>query len=265
MPDLLRFDGKTIALTGAASGIGAATLELLNATDAAIHAIDLAPIASGTHTSHQADLGDPVSVAELIELLPASVDVLVNCAGLPNGGRFTPEQIMAVNWFGLRMLTEGVLPKMPDGSAVVHVASTAARNWRLRQPELAELLAIESFDETMAWVASHGEVVGDGYAFSKEAVSYYTLQRSTSSLQAGVRMNSVSPGVTDTPIAADFVAGVGADAIEQAIATAGRIAQPEEMAPSLLFLADEPSSSFINGVNLTLDRGVKAARIMGEF
>ena len=265
MHNLLRFDGRTIALTGAASGIGAATLDLLNTTGADVHAIDLAPIAPGSHTSHRADLGDPGSVAELIEHLPARVDALVNCAGLPNGGRFTAQQIMAVNWLGLRMLTEGVLPRMPEGSAVVHVASTAARNWQLHQPELAELLSIESFSETMAWVSSHDGVVGDGYALSKEAVCYYTLHRSASSLEQGVRMNSISPGVTNTPIAADFVSGVGADVIDQAIASAGRIAQPEEMAPSLLFLADELSSSFISGENLTLDRGIKAARIMAEF
>lgn len=183
MHNLLRFDGKTIALTGAASGIGAATLDLLNSTGAAVHAIDLAPETPGPHTSHRADLGDPVSVAELLEQLPTQIDALVNCAGLPNGGRLTPEQIVAVNWFGLRLLTEGVLPKMPEGSAVVHVASTAARNWRLRQPELAELLSIESFSETMAWLASHDEVVGDGYALSKEAVCYYTLFRSASSVE----------------------------------------------------------------------------------
>ncbi len=281
MHKLLHFEGKTIAITGAASGIGAATLDLLNATAADVHAIDLAALPAGPQANYQADLGDPASVAELIDHLPTNIDALINCAGLPNGGRFTATQIMAVNWCGLRMLTEGVLPTMPEGSAVVHVASTAARNWQTHQPELAELLAIESafdetafgetafgetaFDKTMDWVSSHEAVVGDGYALSKEAVCYYTFHRSATALLRGVRMNSVSPGVTNTPIAADFVAGVGADAIERAVALAGRIAEPEEMAPALLFLADELSSSFISGVNLTIDRGIKAARIMGEF
>lgn len=265
MHELLRFTGKTIALTGAASGIGAAALGLLARTDADVHAIDLAPTAADSCTVYQADLGDPDSVAELIERLPQRVDALINCAGLPNGGRFTPAQIMAVNWCGLRMLTEGVLPKMPPGSAVVHVASTAARNWRAHQPQLAELLTIESFDATMAWADANPDVVGDGYALSKEAVCYYTFHRSASSVARGVRMNSVSPSVTNTPIAIDFVAGVGAEAIDRAIESAGRIAQPEEMAPALLFLADQPSSSFISGIDLTLDRGVKATRIMGEF
>lgn len=265
MHDLLRFTGKTIALTGAASGIGAATLDLLNRTEAEVHAIDLAPLPTGPYTSYRTDLGDPSSVAELIDQLPGRVDALVNCAGLPNGGRFTPEQIMSVNWFGLRMLTEGVTSRMPPGSAVVHVASTAARNWELRQPQLAELMSIESYEDTMAWVAANSGAVGDGYALSKEAVWYYTLQRSASFVERGIRMNSASPSVTNTPIAADFIAGVGAAAIDQAIESAGRIAQPEEMAPALLFLADELSSSFISGINLTLDRGVGASRIVAGF
>ena len=124
--------------------------------------------------------------------------------------------------------------------------------------------AYYSFDETMAWVASNSELVGDGYALSKEAVCYYTVRRSAASLARGVRMNSICPGVTNTPIAGDFVAGLGADVIDRAIASAGRIAQPHEMAPAILFLADELSSSFISGVNLTIDRGVKAARITGQ-
>jgi NAD(P)-dependent dehydrogenase (short-subunit alcohol dehydrogenase family) len=171
---------------------------------------------------------------------------------------------MAVNWFGLRLLTETVLPTMPEGGSVVHVASTAGRNWQIRQTELAELLGIESFDETMKWVAANGELVGDGYSLSKEAVCYYTLRASADSLARGVRMNSICPGVTDTPIAADSVAGLGAEVIDRAIESAGRIAQPHEMAPALLFLADELSSSFISGVNLTIDRGVKAVRITGQ-
>ena len=265
MHDLLRFAGKTIALTGAASGIGAATLKLLSETGADVHAIDLAPIDPGPYASYRADLGKPDSIDELVGRLPDSIDALINCAGLPNGGRFTPAQIMAVNWFGLRMLTEKLMATMPKGSAVVHVASTAARNWHERQPALAELLTIESFDETMAWVAANSDVVGDGYALSKEAVCYYTFQRSGSAVANGVRMNSVSPSVTDTPIAADFVAGVGAAAIDKAIESAGRIAQPEEMAPAILFLADELSSSFISGIDLTVDRGVGATRSMSGF
>ena len=147
MHDLMKFAGKTVVLTGGASGIGAATLDLLSRTEADIHVVDLAPISSGAATSYQTDLGDPTAFADLVRALPANVDSLINCAGLPNGGRFTAAQVMAVNWFGLRLLTEKLLVGMPVGGSVVHVASTAGRAWAEREDSLKQLLAIETFDE----------------------------------------------------------------------------------------------------------------------
>ena len=265
MHDLLNFANKTVVLTGAASGIGKATLELLAQTEAEVHAVDLAPMGSNSAQTYQADLGEPAEIDDLVEALPKKVDCLLNCAGLPNGGRFSPAQIMAVNWFGLRMLTESLLRSMTSGSSVVHVASTAGRAWPDHKAELEELLSLEGLAETMEWVDANPAVVGDGYSLSKEAVVFYMLNRSTEIIKQDIRMNSVSPGVTETPIAEDFRAGVGDDVIDRAIEVSGRIAQPEEMAPALLFLADERSASYINGVNLTVDRGISAARTTGRF
>lgn len=265
MHELLKFAHKTVVLTGAASGIGKATLELLALTEAEVHAVDLARMGPSSAQTYQADLGKPAEVDDLVGALPDRIDCLLNCAGLPNGGRFSPAQIMAVNWFGLRMLTESVLQSMPSGGSVVHVASTAGRAWPDHKSELGQLLSLQDFAETLDWIAANSELVGDGYALSKEAVVFYTLNRSTETIKQDIRMNSVSPGVTETPIADDFRAGVGDEVIDRAIEVSGRIAQPEEMAPALLFLADERSASYINGVNLTVDRGVNAARTTGRF
>ena len=125
-------------------------------------------------------------------------------------------------------------------------------------------MAAGRFDQGLAWVEGHPEVVGDGYAFSKEAVQYYTLWRAVQLLPTGVRMNSVCPGITATGIMADFRRGLGDDIIDHAEAVAGRMADPTEMAPAMLFLADPASSSYLNGVNLNIDRGTGAARLTGQ-
>ena len=263
MGQLLDFTGRTVVITGAASGIGAATAELLAAQGAEIHALDIVPVAN-TAGFHSCDLGRPDSIESAAERLPDTIHALMNCAGVPNGGRFSPEQVMRVNWLGLRHLTELLLPRIASDGAVVHIASTAGREWSQRIEHHKALMDARTFEAGLAWVKAHHEVCGDGYSFSKEAVQYYTLWRSVQLLPTGVRMNSVCPGVTDTSIVADFRRGLGDAIIDHAAAVAGRMAAPAEMAPAMLFLADPASSSYLNGVNLNIDHGTGAARVTDQ-
>ncbi len=265
MGNLLDFSGKTVVLTGGASGIGAATAALALDRGAEVHVLDIAA-QPGTGSARwvRCDLGDPMSIDDAVAALPSHIDALLNCAGVPNGGRFTPSEIMAINWLGLRHLTEAALDRLADGGAVVNVASTAGRDWPARADAHAALMAATDFDAGLAWVKSNGDLVGDGYAFSKEAVQYYTQWRAVQLLPTGVRMNSVCPGVTDTAIVADFRRGLGDAIIDHAAAVAGRMADPSEMAPALLFLADPVAASYVNGVNLNVDRGTGAARNTGQ-
>ena len=264
MGKLLDFNGKRVVITGAASGIGAATTARLIKHGAEVHALDVAPVDHDVEV-HLCDLNDPRSIDAVIEKLPSTIDVVMNCAGVPNGGRFTPEEVMRINWLGLRHLTEGLLPRVPSGGAVVHIASTAGRQWSLRAEQHHQLMAAADFEAGLNWLQDCSHDWGDGYAFSKEAVQFYTLWRSVQLLPRGIRMNSVCPGVTDTSLVADFRRGLGDDIIDQAKAVAGRMARPDEMAPAMLFLADEASSSYLNGVNLNIDRGTSAARASGQF
>lgn len=263
MPGLMDFRGRRVVITGAASGIGAATAARLVEHGAHVHALDIGPVESAV-SYHQVDLGQQASIDAAVATLPAEIDVVMNCAGVPNGGRFGPAEVMAVNWLGLRHLTEQLLPRIPSGGAVVHIASTAGRAWPERRTELEALMAAGTFDAGAAWVDANLGTCGDGYAFSKEAVQYYTLWRAVQLLPTGVRMNSVCPGVTATRIVPDFRRGLGDELIDHAQAVAGRMAEPEEMAPAMLFLADHASSSYLNGVNLNIDRGTAAARLTDQ-
>ena len=260
---LLNFVGKTVVLTGTSSGMGAEALRMFSEADANVHAIDIVEPSNGAAndiTYHRCDLGDRQQIDQTTAALPGGIDVLVNCAGVPNGGRFTGRQVMQINWLGLRHLTESLLPRMDDGGSVVHIASTAGRDWSSRTGTHGELMAAATFDEGMGWLDSNEDVVGDGYVLSKEAVQYYTLWRSVQLLPRGIRMNSVCPGITDTQIIGDFRKGMGEQVIDHAAAVAGRFADPSELVPAMMFLADNHSSSYINGVNLNIDRGTGAAR-----
>ena len=260
MGRLLDFSTKSLVVTGGSSGIGAATVALALQQGATVHVLDIAEPSDDRVSFERCDLGDPDSIDAVLDVLPSRFDALMNCAGVPNGGRFSPDDVMAVNWLGLRHLTESLLARIPDGGAVVNVASTAGRDWAARIDHHRELMAAEGFEAGKAWLEAHRSLWGDGYAFSKEAVQYYTLWRAVQLLPTGVRMNSVCPGVTNTTIVADFRKGLGDEIIDHAQAVAGRMADPAEMAPAMLFLADPSCSSYLNGVNLNIDRGTGAAR-----
>lgn len=244
--------------------MGEAVAALLVTRGADVHGVDVVPIERpGRH--YQCDLGDEAAIAGLMKDLPGEVHVLLNCAGIPNGGRYSAAQVMSVNWLGLRDLTEGLLPRMPSGSAVVHVASTAGRGWADNEASIQELIDVDGFANGLAWVQAHADVCGDGYSFSKQVVQYYTMCRALQTIDDGIRMNAINPGVTNTQLIADFRRGVGDDVIDRAEEVAGRLAEPAEMAPAMLFLADEASASYINGVNLNVDRGTGAAHLTGSW
>ena len=126
-------------------------------------------------------------------------------------------------------------------------------------------MAADSFADGDTWLNGREELLGDGYSFSKECVQYWTMWRSTTAVKAGVRVNSICPGVTDTKILVDFREAMGEGAIQMATdAGIGRPATPDEMAPALLFLGSDRAASYVNGVNLIIDGGFMAAMTTGQ-
>jgi NAD(P)-dependent dehydrogenase (short-subunit alcohol dehydrogenase family) len=188
----------------------------------------------------------------------------MNCAGIPGGTRFTPVDVMKVNFLGLRHLTESLLPRIPAGGNVVHIASIAGGNWLIHAAELGELMATTDFGSGLAWVEGRSDLIGDGYFFSKEAVQFYTMYRSVSAIKQGVRVNSICPGVTDTKIMPDFRQAMGDNAINMtADVGIGRLATADEMAPAMIFLGSD-EAGYVNGVNLVIDGGFSAAAATGQ-
>jgi NAD(P)-dependent dehydrogenase (short-subunit alcohol dehydrogenase family) len=261
---LFRYDGRQVVITGAATGMGYETVRLLLDAGATVTALDVAEVHLPDVTYIRTDLGDPASIDAAIAQLPGTVDVLMNCAGIPGGTRFSPLQVMQVNFLGLRHLTEALLPRIPNGGSVVHIASIAGGQWFAHVPQISELLATTGFEDGSKWVEANGEVVGDGYSFSKEVVQFYTMYRSVAAIKDGVRINSICPGVTDTKIMPDFRQAMGDKAIDMtADVGIGRLATPDEMAPAMLFLGST-EATYVNGVNLVIDGGFSAAAATGQ-
>jgi NAD(P)-dependent dehydrogenase (short-subunit alcohol dehydrogenase family) len=261
---LFRYDNKNVVITGAATGMGAETTEMLLAMGATVYAIDVAGVDRPVHKYVKCDLGDPASIIAASAQLPDRVDVLMNCAGIPGKTRFSDEQVLKVNFLGLRMLTETLMPRIPGGGSVVHIASIAGGRWFEHVPQLVELVGSADFASGAKWVTAQSTLPNDAYSFSKEAVQFYTMVRSVTSIKAGVRMNSICPGVTDTKIMPDFRQAMGDWAIDMtADVGIGRLAEPREMAGAMIFLGSD-EASYVNGTNLVIDGGFSAAAATGQ-
>ncbi|WP_322760068.1 coniferyl-alcohol dehydrogenase [Frankia sp. Cr2] len=269
MDDVLGYEGRRVLVTGAASGIGAATAELLVSLGAQVHAADLNPVTvDGVGKTYRVDLADAGSIDTLVEGLGGGLDALFNCAGVP--GTAPPQTVLLVNFCGLRHLTESVVASMPAGAAVCCVGSTSAAGWLQRLELSAELLATAGFDEARRWCEANVDRLGYVYDFSKEAVNAYTAFRNVDFLaDAKVRINCVNPGSTRTAATPEFTKAVKAKALGEELLKnyprlMGRLARPVEQAWPLVFLNSE-RASFITGASLNVDAGLVGGLVTGRF
>ena len=119
-------EGQTIIVTGAASGIGAQTVDALKANGARVIGVDINET-DACDAFIRADLSDPSSIAELVDELPSGADGLANIAGLPPTS--AAELVIKVNLLGLREFTNALVPKLADGASIVNLASLAGFGW----------------------------------------------------------------------------------------------------------------------------------------
>ena len=250
-----------ILLTGGSSGVGEATAKQLLARGHKVVSLDIKPSTNPDITHHHCDLSDPASIDGVLADLTGPYSSVLNVAGVPMA--VGNELTMKVNYFGLKYFTEKVWDRIADGGTVVNVASIAGNNWRKRRGLLMEMMAIEDFDEGVAWWNNNEETVGtDAYTFSKEAVVVYTMRLAGKGLARGIRVNDVGPGPVETPILPDFTNDVGADVMQSMIDVVGRSAQPSDIGEALVTLA-EGQISWLNGQHIIVDGGLMAGLSSG--
>jgi NAD(P)-dependent dehydrogenase (short-subunit alcohol dehydrogenase family) len=263
----LSYEGKRVVVAGGGgTGMGASVARLVGELGGEVHVVDLREPTVPTASFAHADLGDPASIAEAVELIGGPVHALFNCQGISGTAPgMTSADVMRVNFLGVRQLTELLLPAIPARGAVASISSAGGLAWPQRLPEVLDLLDTDGFDAGLAWVERQtsgflAEVFPTSYAFSKEAVIVYTMERCLTSITNGVRMNCSSPGATGTTMSPDFPAERVA-VMEQ---PSGRKATPDEQALPLVFLASD-AAGYVNGANLVVDGGNFAARSLGRL
>ena len=118
-----------LALTGAATGIGAEVARKAKEQEHEVIAFDITQPSVAVDQFVQVDLSDPTAIADAVNATQGKFDALINNAGLPPReglGR----KVLEVNYLGLRDMTQAMAPRLNAGGAIVHTASRAGAFWR---------------------------------------------------------------------------------------------------------------------------------------
>jgi len=250
----MRFDGKTIVVTGGALGIGQAACTLLAERGGAVSIIDWDEAAGnstcdaiskagGTALFTKVDVSNPAAVESAIKRTAETfggIDSLIVSAGIQRYGTAVSttedqwDEVLGVNLKGAWNATRFAIPYMraSGGGSIVNVSSVQA-------------------------LASQQNVLA--YTVSKHALLGLTRSIAMDFAKENIRANAVCPGTVDTPML-EWAASLDPDPESvydacRKMHPLGRIAKPSEIAEVALFLAHE-SSSFVTGSVWTADGGL---------
>ena len=263
MKDALGYEGRSVVVTGAASGMGQATAQILVDLGATVTALDIKPTSVPVARAQQIDLRDRTNIEEVVASIEGPVDGLCSCAGLP-GAPFSELDTMLVNFVGARHLAELLVPKMSKGSAISVISSSAAIGWQNHIKPVTELLETDGFDAAVGWLEANENLWSwSGYAYSKYAIDAWVGWWYPELAAAGIRINCINPGPTETAMMPAFHDFAGKDIVDQSVGPVGRYSTPEEQAWPLVCLGS-PRFSYVGGEVLWTDGGWNGAMTMGR-
>ena len=233
------FAGLVAAVTGGASGIGAATAALLERRGATVASLDLA---TGCDVTDAASVD--AAVAAVIDR-HGRLDVLINNAGIGAAGDVTANddaewhRVLDVNVVGIARVSRAALPhlRLSPSAAIVNTCS---------------IVALAGLPQRALYSASKG------------AVAALTLAMAADHVHEGIRVNAVIPGTADTPWVGRLLSATddpdAAAAALRARQPMGRLVTADEVANAIAYLAS-PLSASTTGTLLPVDGGLTGLRV----
>jgi NAD(P)-dependent dehydrogenase (short-subunit alcohol dehydrogenase family) len=241
------------AMTGGATGIGAALKEQLRSRNDTVVVVDIkdGDIIADLSTQE----GRRAAVDGIIDATPEGLDGFIACAGL--GSHIQPPGLIArVNYFAVVETIAGLRDHVArKNGSILLVSSNSAPMIDNDNDFVQKCLAGDE--------AAAVEACSDGhtaYAGSKRAITLWMRRSVNEYARAGVRMNAVAPGITETPMTAEIKQDEKfGEAISQfaEITPVGGSAEPGQIADAMRFLLS-PEASFVCGAVLFVDGGTDA-------
>jgi NAD(P)-dependent dehydrogenase (short-subunit alcohol dehydrogenase family) len=245
------------AITGAGSGIGAATRARLEKAGHTVVGIDLknAEVIADLSTAD----GRSAAIKAVLDQSKGSLDGLLTAAGV--GPPFDAERMVSINWFGSEALLTGLRPALAKSQhgQVVAISSNSTTT----MPDLpAELVdACLALDEPLArsLAKKHGD--GNTYGASKTAVARYVRRNAPTAdwAGAGIRLNAIAPGATLTPLLqAGLDSAEYGPAIKAFPVPTGDFGAPDEIAAWIEHMLIGDGCRFMCGSLVFVDGGTDA-------
>lgn len=259
MKDYFGYNNKVCVVTGAASGIGKATTDLLIELGAKVYALDIFEIdIPGVKNFIKVDLRSKDAIDMAFEEIPKQIDCFFGVAG-QSGIKTNYYDTFIVNYIANKYITEAYLKKRMDrGGSIVYVTSLGAKHWDKYHSEFTDYNVAKTWTDMVNILherANENMLGITAYPLSKRALNYYMVEQAIELARRGIRVNSLMPGSTDTNSIKDYA--IMAGGLENLMADAGlvgRLANPQEIAEPLVFLNSD-MARFITGYPMVVDCG----------
>jgi NAD(P)-dependent dehydrogenase (short-subunit alcohol dehydrogenase family) len=246
-----RLDGKVAVVTGAASGIGAATRKRFTGEGATVVALDVTPGDGFVELDVRVETAVVAAIGAVYSE-HGRVDALVNAAGVAGGGPVHMvegdewDRVLDINLKGTFLTNKAALALMLEQEP----------NAVGQRGSIVNIASIEGIEGTEG---------GSAYNASKGGVVILTKNIAMDYGRRGIRANAICPGFIDTPLMHAVLGTDDMKDVRESFVQAhalGRVGEPHEIAAAALFLASD-DASFVTGSALVVDGGYTAGHQHG--